>query len=205
MSEDITFGIGNDLLGDFRKKFIKAINRLSLAAEEISKTHLSKFKKNKLAEYVLIGESCISIDTHWLLIKTTSGFRRIVILCLEKFGELTFEKDQDDLNDKLVDKKILVTDCQKSVLSPSTYNKKEIWNKEFDKGYCKWKCELKGKIESGATVIFAYKRIFDRFLTNENAKVWLQDNKISEIYYYNGRNHELTGPFFFINEKWVRP
>jgi len=183
-TDEKTFGISNELLKSKQVKLKAVVKKLSESVEKINSTYLAKYK-GITVKAILIGENCISIDTHWLLTTNHSGFRGIIM----KFIEELSNNDGSELEKQLVGKRILVTDCMKFVLSPTTYKKREVWIKVFNEGFDDWRQSLP-EIGEDLTVGFAYKRVFDRFTQNDNGKKWLEDNKASSITYYNAQTHK---------------
>jgi len=183
-ADEKTFGISNELLKSKQVKLKAVVKKLSESVEKINSTYLAKYK-GITVKAILIGENCISIDTHWLLTTNHSGFRGIIM----KFIEELSNNDGSELEKQLVGKRILVTDCMKFVLSPTTYKKREVWKKVFNEGFEDWRQSLP-EIGEDLTVGFAYKRVFDRFTQNDNGKKWLEDNKASSITYYNAQTHK---------------
>ena len=183
-TDDKTFGISNELLKSKKVRLEAVVKKLSESVEKINSTYLAKYK-GITVKAILIGENCISIDTHWLLTTNHSGFRGIIM----KFIEELSNNDGSELEKQLVGTRILVTDCMKFVLSPTTYKKREVWKKVFNEGFEDWRQSLP-EIGEDLTVGFAYKRVFDRFTQNDNGKKWLEDNKASSITYYNAQTHK---------------
>jgi len=182
-TDEKTFGISNELLKSKQVKLKAVVKKLSESVEKINSTYLAKYK-GITVKAILIGENCISIDTHWLLTTNYSGFRGIIM----KFIEELSNNDGSELEKQLVSKGIFVTDCMKFVLSPTTYKKKEVWNKVFNEGFKHWSGRLP-KIGNDLTVGFAYKRVYDRFTQNNEGKDWLK-LKASSITYYNAKTHK---------------
>ena len=193
-TDEKTFGISNELLKSKQVDLEDVVKILSEPVEKINSTYLAKYKEITV-KAILIGENCISIDTHWLLTTTKSGFRGIIMKFIQNLSDNDGSEPKEPLEEQLVSKGILVTDCMKFVLSPTTYKKKEVWEKVFNEGSSDW-TESLPEIGEGITVGFAYKRVFDRFTQNENGGNWLDvnKNKISRIIYYNGQTHEWFEP-----------
>ena len=189
------FGISNELLESKNVKLKAVVKNLSKQVEEINSTYLAEYKnKNKsiTVNAILIGENCISIDTHWLLTTTKSGFRGIIMKFIQKLQENNGlepkEPVEEPLEEQLVSEAILVTDCMKFVLSPTTYKKQDVWNEVFTEGFEDWENSLP-RIDKNLTVGFAYKRVYDRFTQNDTGKDWLK-KKASSITYYNAKTHK---------------
>jgi len=161
---------------------------LSESVEKINSTYLAKYEEITV-KAILIGENCISIDTHWLLTTNHSGFRGIIMKFIQNLSDNDESEPKEPLEEQLVSKGILVTDCMKFVLSPTTYKKRKVWDEVFNEGLKDWTKSLP-KIGEGITVGFAYKRVFDRFTQNDNGKKWLVDNKASSITYYDAKTHK---------------
>lgn len=190
-TDEKTFGISNELLKSKQVKLKAVVKKLSESVEKINSTYLAKYK-GITVKAILIGENCISIDTHWLLTTTKLGFRGIIMKFIQNLsdndGSKPKEPLEEPLEEQLVSKGILVTDCMKFVLSPTTYKKKEVWEKVFNEGFKDWSGRL-DKIGKDLTVGFAYKRVFDRFTQNNWGKDWLKQ-KASSITYYNAKTHK---------------
>ena len=188
-----TFGISNELLESKNVNLKDVIKKLSKRVEKITSNYLANYGREKVkAKAILIGENCISIDTHWLLTTTKLGFRGIIMGFIQELSKNNGSKPEEPLEEQLVSNGILVTDCMKFVLSPTTYKKKVVWDEVFSEGYDAWEKSLAPKIGENITVGFAYKRVYDRFTQNEQGKKWLSDNenKISRIIYYNGQTQK---------------
>ena len=181
------FGISNELLESKKVDLKAVVDNLSEQVEKINSTYLAEYK-NKRITAILIGENCISIDTHWLLTTTKSGFRGIIMKFIQKLQENNGLEPKEPLEEQLVSEAILVTDCMKFVLSPTTYKKQDVWNEVFNEGFKDWEQSLP-QIDENLTVGFAYKRVYDRFTQNDKGKDWLK-KKASSITYYNAKTHK---------------
>jgi len=173
---------------------VLSIESTSLAVNKLSKKlHTDKFNISNRANVILVGENCINIETHWLLTEMKIGFRAVINSLLDYLKEKNYLEitnnqggDQFNLNQILIKNKIMITDCQKFVLSPTIYRKGKVWDAVFNIGRDEWLKDLKAKVANNIIVAFAYKRIYNNAIKNIEFNDWLNEYAQS-ILIHDGR------------------
>ncbi len=172
LADDIKKGLGiNDIESEeLTTKIIDSIQRAAEVAKSISNCHLKCFNEGNKAKYLLIGEQCMNLETHWILNWRNVGFRASILrIC--SYLEISIN-DQEALYKELAKKKILVSDSRELPLSSSSYNNKICPDFNFNN----WKKEVEPKVDdkNRLTVVFVYNRIFQNFKLNKEAQDWLK-------------------------------
>lgn len=166
----------DQMADELAKKISDSIQIAAEVAKSISDYHLECFNKRKKAQWLLIGEQCMNLETHWILNWRNVGFRASILRICKKLEISIMDdiKDKNPLYQKLANKKILVSDSRELPLSSSSYKNKICPDFNFNN----WKNEVKHKVDGfdgskRLTVVFVYQRIFTNFILDEDAKTWL--------------------------------